>query len=260
MFHVCGFFRPDSDPISASSDAILPAIVDGYLQTTNQRFVSQKPLKIYWGYAFNDDIRAARIESDELRNVSPYYLVPPTQFNDSLDISDIMLPSVDRMVELKLPKEFGAVVTTGTTVNQNNPYFVFLWLGDGNFSAPSGPTFSMKFTFVENKPPGLWNPTLLTPTHIIPAGTYAVVGGTIAPHNQDICIVAWRLRFINQDWMPGAIAQEFPGDPYPKVFRHGRMGLWGTFTETSLPVLEFQTFMAAGNLTADVYLDVVRIR
>lgn len=259
MFHVVAFFTPDSDPIAASSDRLLPAVVDGYLQTTDNRFVTQKPLKIYWGYSFNADIRAMRIESDEFRNVSPLYIVPPTQYNDSLDISDIPLPDVGRMVEIKLPKEFGCIVTTGSTVNQSGPYFGFLWLGDGNYTAPTGQTFTMKFTFVENKPPGTWWPTLLTPTHIIPKGRYAVVGGMIAPHNQDICIVAFRLRFQDQAWMPGGLAQEFPGDPMPKIFRMGRLGQWGVFTESSLPICEFQTFMAAGALVADLYLDVVKI-
>lgn len=112
-----------------------------------------------------------------------------------------------------------------------------------------------------------WSPTALVPRQALRAGIYAVVGMKAV----GISMVAARLVFGNQGPRPGVLATNAPTgaagvssfadavDQYQGLFRYGRIGVWGTFSNVNPPQAEVICSVADTAAQMHVALDVIKI-
>lgn len=143
----------------------------------------------------------------------------------------------------------------------NNPavaqlQFAHVWLADG----PITPVDNVRETTVRataaiTAVANEWTVGALTLDDDLPAGEYAVIGLRV----QSATIQLGRLNFVGSDalWRPGVPGSVLVSDLSPAMFRHGGMGVFGTFRTTSLPQLEI--LCNAADTAQVVYLDLVRV-
>lgn len=112
-----------------------------------------------------------------------------------------------------------------------------------------------------------WSPTALVPRQALRAGSYAVVGMKATGTS----MIAARLVFGNQGPRPGIIATNSPVgaggvgsfadsvDQMRGMFRYGRMGVFGTFTNVNPPQAEIICSVADAAITQHFALDLIKI-
>lgn len=110
-----------------------------------------------------------------------------------------------------------------------------------------------------------WSPTAMVSRQALRAGVYAVVGMKFTATSG----VAARLVFGNQGPRPGVIATNSAAgtggsfsdsvDQYQGLFRYGRMGVWGTFSNVNPPQAEVICSVADTAAVMHFALDVIKI-
>jgi hypothetical protein len=106
-----------------------------------------------------------------------------------------------------------------------------------------------------------WTPSAIVFRQALEAGKYAVVGMKAV----GVTMTCMRLVFGNQGARPGCIGSNGVLGPLGQeniaagLFRYGRLGVWGTFTNTNPPTVEVLCQAADAAATMSVYLDVVKI-
>lgn len=131
-----------------------------------------------------------------------------------------------------------------------------LFLEDAPIPASKGQAFTMPYDVTVTTAAGVWTAALGTARQSLTAGTYEVVG--MAASGTEASAV--RLVYTGIGGArPGCIPQATYGNTYsPQIFRHGRCGSFGRFTQISQPQFEFLGFAGAAE-TPVVYLDLVKV-
>ena len=134
--------------------------------------------------------------------------------------------------------------------------WTLVWFADG----PVAPVenvreHTVRLTGATTVTAGAWSTVPLTLDDELPNGVYAIIGARF----QSATCVAGRINFLGGDlaWRPGALGSVLVDDQQHPMFRHGGLGVWGTFPTTQLPQAEF--LCNAGDTAEVVYLDVVRV-
>lgn len=128
---------------------------------------------------------------------------------------------------------------------------------DDVYSVPvSGQAFTMAYDVSVTTTAGVWTVATGTARQQLTAGTYEVVG-IAASGTEASCV---RLVYTGIGGArPGCIPMSTYGNTYsPQIFRFGRMGSLGRFTQISQPQFEFLGFAGATE-TPVVYLDLVKV-
>lgn len=259
MFHICGFMRPSSPALAAGEIGRLNALLDGYLRVTNNAVVLTKPLKLYWFFNFYSFGVSFRLNADQLRKVGPLYQAPHAVGPAALEIISDPLWYREQAIQFDADKEIWLEIEQIGSIPQSGSPLGAIIFGDGNYSFPQGNVYTLRFTAPVAQLIGGWYTAELTPFASIPPGKYAVIGGVLDRYQDDSAVFAWRLQFQNQEWRPGAPSHKLGDSPTPLDFRMGRLGLWGTFTESSVPRLQFISEGLVVDDVVNIYLDVVKL-
>lgn len=130
---------------------------------------------------------------------------------------------------------------------------VVVWLADGPLSPVDGEVYTVRATGTTTLVGYAWTNVPLTFAQVLPAGRYQVVGMRAESAG---CIAA-RCVFVGGVWRPGCVGYDAIGDHEDVIFRRGMLGVWGEFSHTQPPSVEF---LSISTDTAEVvYLDVIRI-
>lgn len=143
----------------------------------------------------------------------------------------------------------------------NNPaaaqiQWAHVWFADG----PIAPVENARETTIRatsgtTVTANAWSTCVLALDDELPNGVYAIVGMRV----QGATCVAARVNFLggDQPWRPGVPGSVLVSDIQAGMFRHGGMGVFGTFPTTQLPQIE--VLCNAADTAQVVYLDVVRV-
>jgi|GEM_PF-4815931 len=147
--------------------------------------------------------------------------------------------------------------------------FVIITLTDGVLAQPI-PAGRIETVIADGQAAAVintWSPSALVFRQALRAGTYAVVGAKFTGTS----LVAARLVFGNQGPRPGVIGTNSPvgaagvgsfadsKDQIDGLYRYGRMGVWGTFTNVNPPQMEIICSVADAAITQHVALDLIKI-
>lgn len=142
----------------------------------------------------------------------------------------------------------------------NNPaaaqiQWAHVWLADGPIAPVEAPNeFTIRATAAITGVASAWAAGAITLDDDLPNGEYAITGMRV----QGATLTAARLNFVGSDqsWRPGVPGSVLVSDLMAPMFRHGGMGVYGTFKTTTLPQLE--VLCNAGDTAQVLYLDIVR--
>lgn len=131
-----------------------------------------------------------------------------------------------------------------------------LFLEDVFQPASRGQAFTMPYDVTVTTAAGVWTAALGTARQNLTAGTYEVVGmAAVGTESTAVRLVYTGIGGAR----PGCIPMAAYGNTMaPQLFRFGRAGSFGRFTQISQPQFEFLGFAGAAE-TPIVYLDLVKI-
>lgn len=141
----------------------------------------------------------------------------------------------------------------------NNPgaaqdQWCLVWFTDSRPEpVTNGRPFTVRATGTTTLVDITWTSVTLTLDENLPPGNYDVIG--LRPESAGC--VAGRVVFRTGAFMrPGALGCDSVLDILPSMFRHGELGVWGSFPFTQLPAVEFLSVIA--DTAENVHLDLIR--
>lgn len=133
-----------------------------------------------------------------------------------------------------------------------------VWFADGPIApAAVQGEFTIRATGATALVAQQWTPVTVTFSETLPRGLYQIVGFRAQSAN----LVAARLVFPGTGaagWRPGVLGTNTDRHLEHPMFRHGELGVWGTFEDTAPPVVE--CLGAAADATETFYFDLVQAR
>ena len=252
MFHLAAFGGAKTDS-TANQNVPATATEQALSVSANNRYISPMKVKVFCAFAQNDTISSARINAPSLRNLGlpEIYPVNPAA---AVAITSPLDYRGDDGVEIQATEEFGVDVSNGaSTVDFAE---AGLWFRGTIDSIPPGKRFTIVATANITGVRDAWVNGVLTFGQVLPFGTYGVIGMSAV----GTAVVFSRLVFpFASYWRPGVLATPTYGNIEPlQAFRHGKLGLWGTFVSTAQPSLEIFN-STAGATAMTVILDLVAI-
>jgi len=127
-----------------------------------------------------------------------------------------------------------------------------VWFSDGPVTPVTGPIYTVRATGATTLVANTWTNGALTFTQTLPKGTYDIVG----MRAQSAGLRAARLVISGLSWRPGCIGCDADSDLDAPAFRHGMIGVWGTFTHLTPPTVDF--FSASADTAEVVLLDLIK--
>jgi hypothetical protein len=236
----------------AVTDQDAPAIADPAVTLVNGHPIFPVPVVTYWGHAFGStSLTRVKLTTPKLRAINNVNLMP-------LDVA-ATISSRPPIVEwfhhplaLNPIDENQILVSGSAALTIANVAIAF---GDGNFNVPQGDMFTVAATATITTVTSSWVTGAITLESPLPAGRYAVIGGTAFGTNAQY----FNLVFPNQVWRPGALAYGTVAGINSRYFRWGNLGVWGEFETFALPQLSIQASAAAATAHT-LFMDIVRIR
>ena len=247
-FHLLPFYTNDL-AISASNVA-LGAVTDSVIPISNSLYLLPQDYYLWALYAGIPDATALRINM-------PSLLLPSLPYVDPLSLTALPanLPPIARFGDGGLPlmatESISLEASRGAVAAADS--YALMWLFPRPPSRAPGMVRTVRFTSAVTIAEGTWSQGNITLTATLQAGTYQVVGMQTYGAN----LLASRLIFSNAVLRPGCLAQGAQGEWNDDSLRRGNLGVWGTFTNTTVPVIEH---FGVGAGTSQIgYLDLIRI-
>jgi hypothetical protein len=119
--------------------------------------------------------------------------------------------------------------------------------------APAGQILTIRGTGAGTLVVNTWtNIGTITWQNTLPSGMYSIIGGEFFSAGA----TAGRFIVENQVWRPGGLGMILETNRTDKLFRHGRMGVWGTFHSYAMPTVEM--ISASADTAEVVYMDIIK--
>lgn len=132
---------------------------------------------------------------------------------------------------IPIPSNEGVNFNVSAIAGVASQAWSFVWFSDNNMDAVEGEIFSIRATTTIAGSNTEWRQQQITPINTLPAGRFQVVGfQTVATD-----VIASRLNFVNSSVYPGVLGQPSFQQITNDFWRRGRAGVWGEFTNRSLP-------------------------
>lgn len=247
MHHLLAF----EEAIGTTANTDLDAIPDDIITRQNDHFFPSVDLQLIFASAMSATLNRARIVSPTLRQVTPPFIRPvipaavPADNDEPADYTQYPF-RLPRLEELAI--EASSDIAMGT-----EQCLAFLGVTPGLQPTPSGNIFTIRGTSTTASVALTWTTLTTTWADTLPDGRYAVVGLEVIGATQ----AAARLIFEEQIWRPGSLAQTAVGTQGSRLFRKGRLGVWGTFNNYAFPQIQVLNTAAVSVHTA--YMDIMRI-
>lgn len=249
MHHTCAY--ANAALAALGTDVNTAPVQDDVLAISNNRFLPQEDYRIIAAYAQSTTLNRARITSPSNRQITLPFIrpssaatVPPSDPN----VADYRATPF----QIQGLEELG--VEASTDLGAATEVFVAALCLDKQFTpAPKGNIFTLRGTSVTAAGILLWTNLNVTWADALPEGLYAVCGLEVV----GVTELFARVILENQVWRPGSVASVLVGSRTHDMFRMGRMGNWGQFRSTRMPIVQVMNLAAVAVHT--VYLDIVRI-
>lgn len=247
-FHLLPFYT--NDLASGASNVALGAINDQVVPITNSLYQPGQDFYLHALYAGIPDCTALRINAPSLQ-------LPTLPYIDPLSLTALPanLPPITRFGDHGLQLQAAETISleASRAVVAAADAYALMWLFPRPVTRAPGAVRTIRFSTAVTIAEGTWAGGSLTMTSSLQAGTYQVVGMQTYGAN----LLASRLLFSNQVLRPGCLGQGAQGEWNSDDFRRGNLGVWGTFTNTTVPTIEH---LGVGAGSAQIgYLDIVRV-
>lgn len=255
MMHICGYSQsqdtagnltqvaPIADPVIAiqNNNIVVPDSVGGSMQ--------QPALNNIIGlYTQGATISRAQLQSPSLRAFIMHELTqldlsatptdPPRYIDRSLDPLRVQ------------PNEQLSAFVAETAAGAERES-VFIILADQAQQNVNGDIRTVRATSATTLVAFTWTSCVLTFDQSLPAGTYQLVG----LRARSTGAIAARAVFVGGIYRPGCIAVPGIGGMGSQLFRHGNLGVWGTFRHNTPPQIE--VFSASADTSEIFELDLL---
>lgn len=244
-----GAFAESVDPDTVLTR--IAAVQDDTVFTSGDDMRVPAPLPFLVGEAALINLAAggaAQIQSPSLRQISNVDLIPI-----GLGLTFISPEEISVHPQNPIPMRGDEAVNflvngTATAAAIN---YGLVWFSDGPIQPVSGAIYPVRATAVSAGTPTAWENIGLTFAQDLPVGNYDVVGMQVSGAG----LVAARLNFVGGAWRPGVPGGVTIADNVGHQFRHGKMGVFGSFHTNTPPTLDVISATAA--VTNVVILDLM---
>ena len=223
-------------------------------QDSSFRFLSPGRWRFTGAYVMGINLSQARLNAPSLRSMVLPEIYPA---NDAAVVpsGDGVLWLGSRGPVLNPAENFWLEISRAGADAQ--PVLGVVWLEDTHTPATVGPTYTMSGSVAPTLTVGTWVLAAATWNQVLPAGRYEVVGMQVVCNDAIACRIVF--PGVSQ-YRPGVVCNDAYGDySWNDRFRMGNAGAWGQFDSYAMPQFEFLGY-AAGAETAQVFLDVVKVR
>lgn len=249
MHHTCAY--ANAALAALGTDVNTVPVQDDILAISNNRFLPQEDYQIVAAYAQSTTLNRARITSPTNRQITLPFIrpssaatSPPTDPN----VADYRV----QPFQIQGLEELG--IEASTDLGAATEVFVAgLWLQKQFTPPPRGNIFTLRGTSTTAAGILLWTNLAVTWADSLPEGLYAVVGLEVV----GVTELMARVILENQIFRPGSLASGLVGSRTHEMFRMGRLGNWGQFRSTRMPIV--QVLNLAATAVHTVYLDLIRI-
>lgn len=251
--HTIAAFYTGANGVSAVYSQLNAVLDQSLPQDGANRFLMPSDYTVIAAYGLGLRLTALRINTPSLRNFILPEIYPVTQ---AVAPATTDSPTFYQNRGPSLKMNEGLELDYSSTSGAADLIWGALWIAPRIIAAPAGPVFTALATTTITAVSGSWVLGILTFNQALPVGKYAVVGMACVAANT----VLARLVFTGENnFRPGCMVQKTYGSQYIEDwFRYGGMGLFGYFTNTTLPQLEILGD-AAGAAAPTVYLDLVKV-
>lgn len=231
-------------PISGIVDSILT-------KTSSNNYLLPEQGRLKWALLMSADMSRGRVNTPKFRNVGLPSIIPVEASATPSDVPNIC-DWADYDLVIDPADELGVDCVQSNAGAQQ--CYCFLWIDFGRKMAPQGPCYTLRATSSTTCTSNTWTIGSLAFDQTLPSGEYSVIGMDCTATN----LAAARLSFAGGGYRPGCIARTASGNKSDDLFRFGRLGEWGRFTNVNIPNIEL---LSTGACTSqEVFLDVVKIR
>lgn len=244
-----GVFAESIDPAAALVN--LAAVQDDTVFTSGDDMRVPAPLPFLVAEATLLEATApiqAQIQSPSLRQVANVDVFPC-----GLGLTFITPEEISVHPQSPLPMRADEAVNF--LINSNpgaaTIQYGMLWFSDGPIQRVSGASYPVRAEAVTAGTPTAWENVAIQFAQDLPVGNYDVIGMQIF----GVGLVCARLNFVGGAWRPGVPGGVTIADNVGHQFRHGKMGVFGTFHTNTPPTLDVISATAA--ITNVLILDLV---
>ena len=247
MFHTLAFTASNA---AGGTNVDTAALFDGWATIQNNHFILQQDMQLLLAYANGAAITDARLNTPHFRAIGFPHI-------DAVDVAALptSLPALFKPTPpyVVVPRIDELAAELSNAAGAPEREFCLLWLGDGNMAVPQGPIYPLRFTATITAVANTWTRGNITFESTLPAGRYAVVGMDVF----GTTLIAARIRFQEYAMLPGCLGRATMATKPDEVFRTGRLGKWGEFTNTAQPSLEI--LCTAADTAQTGVMDLVKI-
>ena len=224
---------------------------DNIFTISNNHFQPQRNYNLIYAAANSATLNRARIVSPTNRQITlPFIrgIIAAASPGNDPNVADYRANpfTVQGLEEL-------AVEATSDIVMGTERMNAYLALEDNFVPWPAGQLFTMRGTSTTASVANTWTTRTVTWADTLPEGTYLVGGLEVIGATQQ----AARLILNEQEFRPGSLALTAVSQKSHRLFRKGRLGVWGQFRSTALP--QVQVLNTAAVSVHTVYMDIQRI-
>lgn len=250
-FHTAAFFQSTAGIVVNQQ---INALADQLFTIRSNRFLFSQDLQMLYMAVMAADLTNARLDSPKLRNITNPFMLP---------VGNAVVPGTEPRVAdlqrepLTLPanEELALQVTEATVLGSNITGIFGARISDQPI--PGGSVFTLRGTAAGPAVVNTWTDIGdITFTNTLQAGQYAIVGAMVYSATGQ----GFRINFQGVDGQlerPGGIMGAAEDVQTHRIFRQGRLGLWGTFDNIILPRVE--VLANAADAAFVIYWDLIPI-
>lgn len=196
------------------------------------------------------NITRMRLEAPSLRRILNPEIRPLHRAAEPLSPAIVML-NRDNPIELAVNEQLQCLVTEDAAGASR--VYGLVWLSDGGVTPVSDAIYTVRVTSATTLTANVWTNAALTFDQVLPVGRYGIVGARF----ESAGLIAFRFVFQTLPHRPGGLGCDDIADVEPSWQRYGGMGVWGEFSSTNPPTVDF---LSASADTSEVgYLDLVQL-
>lgn len=234
---------------AGASDVDLAAQVDPQVTVQNSHYLLSEDMKLLAAYVMGGNVTRAKLDSPKLRAMYLPFIVPVDRVTTPADEANV-LDFSDAELVLRAGEELRFLASNDAGADEKN--YVISFFGPRRAPIQNGPVYTMRCTATITTVTDTWTLGSLTFDQTLPSGRYSVVG----LHVHGTGLIAARLVFPLSNKRPGCVCAQTAGQSTKALFRRGKMGEFGQFSNTALPSIEVLKGSAASTAVV-AYLDLI---
>lgn len=247
MFHLSAY---TANLVTATPTDVTP-VPDGIMLIQNGHFVPQQPMRVDWMAGMGTASLTAQLVTPSLRLIGTPYIRPPIPALVPGTIPAIQDFSSNQ-VQLAALEEVEILANQASGGSIQSTFLVAFDPGAIG-PVPSGPIYCFQGTSVTAAVANTWTQLAMTWQQSLPVGQYAMIGAEYIATNAQ----AARFTFQGQNLRPGCLGASLNSNKPVQAMIDGSFGVWGTFANYAMPIV--QVLNNGTDAVHTVYVYLIRI-